>query len=309
MDSSRRPPPIVIPADTLSPPTTPSIDKTILRSSYSSGMGLPSLALPHLTFSSSLRLTSINPAAMTLFFGGGGTGMGSHASWFLTKSGGNENDGSSGEDENSNLDLLRETLMEAAACSQTAARLGSTKRRWDDYTTLTYWTGCNGARFAHNCEVIVQTFVPQHNSRIDSPLAPPSDSATFVKLAPTSKTPPTAEPSFSVTFIRDLSPLVHSPPPSLRHPTRTLPDPLDLKLSSVARPEDGAETPQDVAREQAVSSTDCLENNDDPMNIQKYFKSTERVVEASAFKEMVENLPQVRSGLSLPYWIDIASRN
>lgn len=293
MESPRRPQPIAIPVDTLSPPTTPFIDKTIMRSppNYSSGMGISSLTLPHLTFSNCLRLTSINPAAMSLFFGGG-TGIGSDASWFLTKCDQDEKEGSNGEDRII-LDALKKSLLEAAS-HQTA---WPSTRRWDDYAILTYWTGCIGARVSNKCEVIVQSFAPQHHTSIDHP--PPSPDVSFSRYAPTPKTPVTTEPSFSITFLRDIPSLTQSS--TLVHPTRYPPDTTDVLSSHI--PQTSTAAPQEVAGEQTtLSPSDDLEDHSDPGNIRKYFKSMEHEVDPSTFKDMVENLPQVGPvGSLLPY--------
>lgn len=190
--------------------------------------------------------------------------MGVNASWFLTRDGPDEGlaipgstSKSAGDVKSSQLSIIRKRLKRFA--------LGHNKGKssWGDSILLEYWTGSEGARKAHRCEAIVQSF--------------------STRISPTSSTL-SSESGYSVLFLR---PAAHVIPDRHLDPRYYVPSP-PLPTSSanssaysfLSSPALNADTGEDK------HLIDFLQN----MTVVPVLKELK---EESQCRDMIDNLPQV----------------
>ena len=259
------PGPLPLPSAPFYEATFKQNNTTIETSPVNDPVGLELLALPHLSFSSDLKLTSINRLARSLFFlPSSSTTLGMNASFFLSENGvAGRSDGGGADDES--LALLQESLLEASRHLSS-----SSTRYWDEGLRLEYWTGNPGSRLKKECEAIIQRFpIPVQNQALDTtkpvyPLTPPADPPTPPFLAPSQ-----GDYTLSILFLRNL-PLINTPPSSMPSVNSSTCECKKSKAAGVRGPNVAPAIPRVIT---PLVTTDADGNPDEKSGIGHYFNS------------------------------------
>lgn len=245
---------------------------TIETSQINNPIGLELLALPHISFSSAFKVTSMNRLARSLFglSSESKTLLGMNASFLLTENGEAEESDCGRVDGESFL-LLQESLLEASRQLSS-----SSTRYWDEGLRLAYWTGSRGSRLKKEYEAIIQRFpIPA--------LTPATqDLDTTKPMCPLRLTPPSADPrtlpllappqgdyTLSILFLRNL-PLINTPPVSMPTVNSSTCDCKKSKEAAVQAPNAVPSLPRVIV---PLVTTDADGNPDEKSGIGHYFNS------------------------------------